>query len=959
MESFTARDFEDMLQMFSADVPLGEGTSLFDASGSLPMLGENDELDLELFSPEEASSLIQTYYEPTLNNPSLLQPEYYQAPSPRLQSTSQYIPQQQQPQTYPQQTSNHSIFGQQQNMHNNVPNANVSTHSGSLLGQILSLPPLLPDHTGQFPVNHLKVHSQTQQIPSSVQSIPSQITPVQNENLHPFSVQQPLIQNQAIPPPAKLDIPQRMTLPVSSSPSVIPLNLPLTLTVTPIVPHITSSTSITAKDAQPLLDLFRATTPATGTPFQKLQNMQSPPKIAISRLVHSKPMGLVRLEKRTTHNAIERRYRTSINEKINDLKNLLVGADEKMNKSAVLRKATDYIRHLLTVNHRLQQENAALRARLKDQDVSDIAMTDTAVAADFFSDDGPSPGSPANTESSRSGTSEPSSPQAVPAVQDQKKRGTKRAKVEKSSTGIHDRSRMLLCLTMFAVFFVNPVQYMFGKKSLVTLGGTVEEQTGSRTMAQVDFTDGQPTWLLWLVNICIILGILIRLYVFGEPVLRPKSESALRFWSLSRQADIDLAQGKRKDAMEKMAQAFEACGRPLPRSPLDIFASLCWQSVRHALHHLVVGNWLEETVGFSLKLSDFGDRHEIVQKSARDAAILYHKLHRLYVTGPSASKEAYLGAMNLALCAVNLAEAAGEALPADMFLEMYAAIALEMKRSLPRPVWYFLGYTLNRARGICFKTYDDIPLGWKWLFHPMTLKYLRKTNIPFVDHECSLTSLQAPDDPVAYFSRAFRQHMLQGLLDRFAKSNDQTHCAEEWIDEYLDQVDLVIECSSYGDASWSSIDSRPGWRSDDRGQWWAALLGTAVIARSQRSYHSQLKQYTSILQQNLQIPLLQTKQLVTAIHNCFAVTHTKSTSAAGHLAALSEASQTMMQISSAKTLEKSSMVAMFIASEWLMDALRKVTEANTGRKSLMHMVTFDKVLNDTRAIRQRCSAMFP
>lgn len=114
--------------------------------------------------------------------------------------------------------------------------------------------------------------------------------------------------------------------------------------------------------------------------------------------------------------------------------------------------------------------------------------------------------------------------------------------MEKSSTGIHDRSRMLLCLTMFAVFFVNPVQYIFGKKSLDTLGSSVEEQFGSRTMAQVDLTDGQPTWLLWLVNICIILGILVRLYVFGEPVLRPKSESALRFWSLSRQADVDLAQ---------------------------------------------------------------------------------------------------------------------------------------------------------------------------------------------------------------------------------------------------------------------------------------------------------------------------------------------------------------------------------------------------------------------------------
>ena len=114
--------------------------------------------------------------------------------------------------------------------------------------------------------------------------------------------------------------------------------------------------------------------------------MQSAPKIAISRLVHTKPLQVVKMEKRTTHNAIERRYRTSINDKINELKNLLVGAEEKvrtkrykqfrirlptlvfqMNKSAVLRKATDYIRHLLATNQRLQRENTALRAKLKDE----------------------------------------------------------------------------------------------------------------------------------------------------------------------------------------------------------------------------------------------------------------------------------------------------------------------------------------------------------------------------------------------------------------------------------------------------------------------------------------------------------------------------------------------------------------------------------------------------------------
>lgn len=48
--------------------------------------------------------------------------------------------------------------------------------------------------------------------------------------------------------------------------------------------------------------------------------------------------------KRSAHNAIERRYRTSINDKIIELKNIVVGVDAKLNKSAILRKTIDYIR---------------------------------------------------------------------------------------------------------------------------------------------------------------------------------------------------------------------------------------------------------------------------------------------------------------------------------------------------------------------------------------------------------------------------------------------------------------------------------------------------------------------------------------------------------------------------------------------------------------------------------------
>nr|CDS32567.1 sterol regulatory element binding protein 1 [Hymenolepis microstoma] len=65
--------------------------------------------------------------------------------------------------------------------------------------------------------------------------------------------------------------------------------------------------------------------------------------------------------RRSPHNAIEKRYRQSINGKINELRELLnasSGDDAKSNKSAVLRRAIDRIRYL-------EKENECLKIRLQ------------------------------------------------------------------------------------------------------------------------------------------------------------------------------------------------------------------------------------------------------------------------------------------------------------------------------------------------------------------------------------------------------------------------------------------------------------------------------------------------------------------------------------------------------------------------------------------------------------------
>ncbi|CAH8627151.1 unnamed protein product [Dicrocoelium dendriticum] len=69
--------------------------------------------------------------------------------------------------------------------------------------------------------------------------------------------------------------------------------------------------------------------------------------------------------RRAPHNAIEKRYRASINGRIDELRKILIpdpDCDAKLNKSAVLRQAIDHIRDLERKNEMLRAEIDALRA---------------------------------------------------------------------------------------------------------------------------------------------------------------------------------------------------------------------------------------------------------------------------------------------------------------------------------------------------------------------------------------------------------------------------------------------------------------------------------------------------------------------------------------------------------------------------------------------------------------------
>eukprot|EP00116_Pleurobrachia_bachei_P002116 sb/3462378/ len=71
-------------------------------------------------------------------------------------------------------------------------------------------------------------------------------------------------------------------------------------------------------------------------------------------------------EKKTNHNAVERKYRYSINDKIMELKAMLIPKDTKIQKSGVLRKAIEHINKLQSTVDKLKYDNVQLK---KKQDI--------------------------------------------------------------------------------------------------------------------------------------------------------------------------------------------------------------------------------------------------------------------------------------------------------------------------------------------------------------------------------------------------------------------------------------------------------------------------------------------------------------------------------------------------------------------------------------------------------------
>uniref|UniRef100_A0A8C4SRX7 Sterol regulatory element-binding protein 1 n=1 Tax=Erpetoichthys calabaricus TaxID=27687 RepID=A0A8C4SRX7_ERPCA len=548
-------------------------------------------------------------------------------------------------------------------------------------------------------------------------------------------------------------------------------------------------------------------------------------------------------EKRTAHNAIEKRYRSSINDKIIELKELVVGKDGKLNKSAVLKKAIDYIRYLQQANQKLKQENLALKmVAQKNKTLKDLVasagismeMEVDGIKAEMLTPPPSDAGSPSNSShfSNCSSDSEPDSP-----LCDDAKTSHKQEMPCSTLMGMLDRSRIALCIFTFLFLTFNPLSSVIkpstGLSESSSFQGPGRNMLGFQSAADnLGWLDWMlPTLFLWLLNGVLVLVLFIRLFVYGEPVTRMHSGSSVLFWRHRKQADLELARGDYAQASQNLWMCLKALGRPLPTSHLDLACSFLWSMLRLILQRLWLGRWLAGRAG---GLSRDQQLQEDVRRSSRDAALVYHKLNQLHMTGKLPGSN--LAAINMALSAVNLAECAGETISVATLAEVYVLAAMRIKSSLHRTLHFLTRFFLSSARQICLSPSGTVPPAMQWLCHPLGHRF-------FVDGDWTVRSTPRESiyslvgnsiDPLAQVTQAFREHLLDRALYCIAKP-ESNEVQAEGAGEFSDALQYLQILNSCCDAAGttaqtfaigSSVTTSTG--TDPLAKWWTSLVVVAV-----------------------------------------------------------------------------------------------------------------------------------
>ncbi|XP_011701479.1 PREDICTED: sterol regulatory element-binding protein 1 isoform X2 [Wasmannia auropunctata] len=531
-------------------------------------------------------------------------------------------------------------------------------------------------------------------------------------------------------------------------------------------------------------------------------------KVQINRLNTGTHVGVPRVRevKRSAHNAIERRYRTSINDKIIELKNIIVGIDAKLNKSAILRKTIDYIRYLQNTNAKLKAENMALKMAAQRQNLRELLVCGELT-----------PPRSDSSEPSLSPAPAPPSPPSPSSVKDDSDALHNLHVPASSSGGMRDHTRLTLCGFMLLFLAFNPLGILMnniGRFNYDYANTKLDGRTILNYQDQLE-SDKQP-WsnvFLWFTNLILLAVGLCKLLLYGDPVLPTDSKVFLEVRRWRRQAEFNISKHECNQAYRDLHQCLQYFGRSFPLSRTEIFLATTWQIVRQALHKLWLGRW---GMQISRGLSEKSERQQ-AETSAVEMAIVYQHMLCLRMSEGTRDSTLYL-----ALCAVNYAEAAGESTPKPLLAEIYVNVALCLKQSF---FPYIHKYYLGKARVLLSSC--AVPPKLKWIMTDEGARFLASQRWQYKRQpDSEFTSQNSRADPLSYAARAYRDHLIEQCLRLLTGTVGECHASS------VLELGRMIMASAEVEACFPCADKiSVATCEDEIGLWWGAVICAAASWR--------------------------------------------------------------------------------------------------------------------------------